>query len=322
MKSALYFALLGLFLFSCKNSPETLTPEPGYLIAFNTYEPDSVVEDNWEIRIMDPEDSTHHSTNIINHPDVAWTYFAHGPTIYFISDRDTAYRHFFLYQMDSEGKNIQKLSNLRLEDSWMDLDPTTQTMIVSGRTENRYQLYLIDLKTGNYTPFIHDTAFKFQDPVFSPDGKQVAYVKSPKVQEKGIFPEVFLINRNGSGEKQLTKFPANDPAAEKYGYKAGALKWHPTENFISYASSRGNTTSIFGVRPEGGESWKLFPSENREVYHSWSPDGKLLTFEQSEPDSASKGYKLILMNWETKEFQDISDPAFKTQLAPVFVQKN
>jgi TolB protein len=321
MKTLAYIVLAGI-IFSCQPSEQSISEDEKYLIAYNTWEPDSISEDNWEIRILDPEDSLLTSKNIINHPDVAWTYLAHEKQIYFISDRDTAYRHFFLYVMNPDGSGVKKLSDLRLEDSWMDIDPASHEMIVSGRPESniRHQLFLIKLKDGSFSPLVNDTSFRFQDPVFSPDGAQIAFVKSPKTKVEGVFPEVYVMNRDGSQQKRLTQFPADDPAANSYGYKAGALRWHPKENFISYASSRGKGTFIFGVSPDGTQNWQISKGDKKEVYHDWSPDGKWLTFEQYQ-DTISKQFHVVLMNWKTKESRILTDTLVKTQLAPVFVKK-
>ena len=317
--------LAGLAAFVACKPTDTTVPQSAenYLVAYNTFEPDSFAKDNWEIRITNPEDTTISSKNILHHPDVAWTYLAHENKIYFISDRDTAYRNFFLYEMASDGSGVKKLADLRLEDSWMDLDPKTSQMIVSARPEPsiRHQLFLINLSDGTYSPLVNDTSFRFQDPVFSPDASQIAFVKSPKSKIEGVFPDVFIMNRDGSSEKQLTHFPADDPAANGYGYKAGALKWHPTDNFISYASSRGNGTYIFGVSPDGVKNWQISTSGKDEVYHDWSPNGKWFVFDQYQ-DTISRQYHVILQNWETKESKILTDTLIKTQLAPVFVKAN
>lgn len=322
MKNLPVAFLLAILAFSCRPNSEIPPPEEKFLIAYNTFEPDSMAKDNWEIRVLDPDDSTRSTKNVINHPDVAWTYLAHEDKIFFISDRDTAYRNFFLYEMDPDGARVKKLSDLRLEDSWMDFDPKTNELVVSARPEPsvRYQLYLIQLADGTSKPLANDTSYRFQDPVFSPDGTQIAFVKSPKAKVEEVFPEVYIMNRDGSGQKQLTHFPAADPAATGYGYKAGALKWHPTENFISYASSRGSGTYIFGVSPDGSKNWQISQSGKEEVYHDWSPDGKWMVFDQYQ-DTISRQYHIVLMNWETKDSRILTDTLIKTQLSPVFLRK-
>lgn len=314
------FAILGFASFQ-KHLESSGPKETGsYLLAYNIFKPDSVNKDNWEVMVLDPE--TGKSKNLTNHPDVAWTYLAHENKIYFISDRDTAYRTFSLYEMNSDGSDPKKLSDLRLEDSWMDIDPKTNEMIVSARPEStvRYQLFLINLENGSFKPVVNDTSYRFQDPVFSPDGSQIAFVKSPKVKVDGIFSEIFLMERNSSEWKQLTHFPAEDPAAEGFGYKAGALRWHPTKNFISYATSRGAISSIYGVSPDGKENLKISQTDKDEVYHDWSPDGKWLAFDQYQ-DTVSRQYHIVLMNWETKESRILTDTQNRTQLAPSFLKK-
>jgi len=321
MKYLAFFAMLGVVL-ACRPSTEPIQPEEEYLIAYNTYEPDSFAKDNWEIRIFDPQDSIKTYQNIINHPDVTWTYLAHESKIYFISDRDTSYRNFYLYEMNPDGTGVRKISDLRLEDSWMDIDSNKNEIVVSGRPSLnvRYQLFLINLQDGSFFPLANDTSYRFSDPVFSPDGSQIAFVKSPKTKVDGVFPEVYIMNRDGSNQQQLTHFPADDLAANGYGYKAGALRWHPTDNFISYASSRGKGTYIFGVSPDGTKNWQISTSGKNEVYHDWSPDGKWFSYDQYQ-DTISKQYHIILMNWKTKETQIMTDTLIKTQLAPVFVKK-
>lgn len=322
MKRIIFSFLTCLCLTSCQKTEESSNPKGAgpFLIAYNIFKRDSVNKDDWEVMVLDPE--TGESKNLTNHPDVAWTYLAHENKIYFISDRDTAYRNFFLYEMNSDGSNVKKLSALRLEDSWMDLDPETNEMVVSGRLspEIRYQLFLINLKDGKHRQLTSDTSIRFQDPVFSPDGKIIAFVKSPKQKIESVFPEIYRMDRNGGEMKQLTKFPVDDPAAKGYGYKAGALRWHPTENFISYATTRGSVSSIFGVNPDGSKTWKISLTDKDEVYHDWSPDGKWLTFDQYQ-DTVSKQYHLVLMNWETKESRILTDTLHRTQLAPAILMK-
>lgn len=80
--------------------------------------------------------------------------------------------------MTSNGYGVKELSDLRLEDNWMDIDPKTNEMVVSAQTEPsvRHQLFLINLTDGSFKPLIRDTLFRFQDPVFSPDGSQIAFL--------------------------------------------------------------------------------------------------------------------------------------------------
>lgn len=86
-----------------------------YAIAYNVlYDRDT---NNYEIFSMNMDGSG--KTNITNYPGVEWTYTAYGERVFFISDKDTAHRNYFLYEMDARGGNVRKVYDQRLADSWM-----------------------------------------------------------------------------------------------------------------------------------------------------------------------------------------------------------
>ena len=82
-----------------------------YRIAYNVSVPDTLRPDDYEIFTMELDGSD--KKNVTDHPDVAWTYLAHDDRIFFISDRDTASRHYYLYEMKYDGSEVRKISNLR-----------------------------------------------------------------------------------------------------------------------------------------------------------------------------------------------------------------
>lgn len=313
-----------LFLFSCgEKKEETKTPEEKtvsekeYLIAYNIHVPDTT-KDDWDIMLMNTDGSN--QKNITNNDDVAWTYYIYKNKIYFISDRDTAYRNFFLYEMDTDGKNIRKVSDLRLEDSWMNTRNNGEEMVVTGRIgkETRQQLFIVNTKTGKYTQITNDTAAFYSDPNFSPNGKQIVCFYQKNKRDQSAHEELFVMNADGTNMKQITNYPEDNPSAKEYGYKAGTPHWHPTENFISYVSKQDGKNGIYAVMPDGKKQWKLFESEHSAGWHDWSPDGKWLTFSGSEDDQQ---FHIYLMNWKTKEIKQLTDTTYHSQLGPVFVEK-
>ncbi|QQS31118.1 MAG: PD40 domain-containing protein [Sphingobacteriales bacterium] len=303
---------------SCGKLPvKTQSSDKEYRIAYNIHLPDTS-KDDWEIFSMNLDGSD--KKNISNHPDVAWTYHAYQNRLFFISDRDTCYRCFFLYEMDAEGKNIKKVSALRLEDSWMSSRNNGQELVVTGRKGNqlRHQLFIVNTLTGKYSQITSDTIARYGDPCFSPDGKQIVYSFKQNKRDKATHEELFLMNADGTNSIQLTHYPENNPSAKEYGYRAGSAKWHPTENFISYVSKQDGRHSIFAITPDGKKQWKLIENELSEGWHDWSPDGKWVVFNSS--DNEESQYHITLMNWTTKESKQLTDNKFKSQLSPVFVE--
>jgi TolB protein len=276
--------------------------------------------DDYEVFIMDVDGKN--PTNITHHKDVAWTYLAGKNKVYFISDRDTAHRNYFLYEMKPDGSEVRKISDLRLEDSWMDTRNNEKEMVVSGRIGKtiRSQLFIIDIASGSYRQITNDTAAFFRDPLFSPDGIQVVCAYQANKRDKNQHEELYIMNTDGSGMKQLTHYPENDTLIRSYGYKAGPPRWHPTENFISYMSKQAGKYSLYAVTPDGNRQWKLTENTIMEGWHDWSPDGKWLVFDSGNDDDSF--YHIMLMNWETKAVTQLTDTTYHYHQAPAFVEIN
>lgn len=298
--------------------PDIATQKAVLSIAYNVYLPDSI-KGNWEIMKMNIDGSE--KKNITNHHDVAWTYTAYKNRLFFISDRDTCYRCFFLYESDANGRHIKKVSNLQLEDSWMSTRKDGKEMIVSGRAgkEIRFQLFIINTINGEYRQLTNDTAALYRDPCFSPDGKKIVLSYQKNKRDKSTHEELYLMNEDGSELIQITNYPEDNPSAKEYGYKAGAARWHPTENFISYVSRQDGRHSIFAVTPDGSKNWKLIDNPESEGWHDWNSDGNWLVFNNS--DNNEQQFHITLMNWRTKEKIQLTDTTLKSQLSPVFVDE-
>lgn len=275
--------------------------------------------DDYEIYSMNSDGSG--KRNVTNHKDVAWTYYAYKKTVFFISDRDACKRCYFLYSMNFDGSNVRKISDLRLEDSWMGSRRNGTEMIVSGRVGNdiRYQLFIIDIKTGKFRQITNEPGAAFRDPLFSPDGRRIVYAYKKDRANREINEELFIMNDDGSGKRQLTTYPKDDKTAQWHDYHAGPPRWVKKHNFITYNSVQNGKSSLFAVTPDGKKSWKLTDNELAEGWHDWSPDGRWLAIGMNDKDA--KEYSIWIMDWKTKKMSKLTDAsAFKYQHAPVFVE--
>ncbi|KAA3611031.1 MAG: hypothetical protein D8M58_13705 [Calditrichaeota bacterium] len=305
-----YFILFLFFFFGCSSNSKT-----EYKIVYNVgYD---IEADDYEIFIMDMDGSN--KKNISNWKGVDWVYHAHKNKIFFISDRDTTHRFYYLYEMDINGQNVRKISKFRLRDSWLDSRKNGQELIVSPHKSVDSVFYLIDLD-GKILQKVSTGLPYNSDPCFSPDGKQIVFRGATKKskREKGFIDELYLINDEGKALKQLTHYPPNDTTAEWYAYKAGTPRWNSKENFISYQSKQNGSYKLFAVTPDGKKQWLLTSSDKEEGWHDWSSDGQWLAVEIF--DAGQSQFDIALIDWQTKNMKILTDTTYKYQQAPVFVE--
>ncbi len=76
-------------------------------------------------------------------------------------------------------------------------------------------------------------------PRFSPDGTKIAYGST----RNGQAMDIYVVNRDGSGERRLTNHPKND----------GAPTWSPSGNLIAFTSDRSGSLQIYTMNTDGGQ---------------------------------------------------------------------
>ncbi len=289
--------------------------EKKYKIAYNVLY--DMEKDNYEVFVMDMDGRN--KKNISNREGVDWVYYAWKDKLYFISDRDTTHRSYFLYEMDAEGKNVRKISDLKLRDSWLGSRYDGTQIIVNPHPSIDSVFYIQDLDGKKLKTVETGLAFA-SDPIFSPDGSRIIFrgsIKKSK-REKGFVDELYSINEDGSDLRRLTHYPPNDTTAKWYAYKAGPPKWNNRDNFISYQSQQKGKYSLFAVTPDGEKQWKLTGNPVNEGWHEWSSDGNWLAVEIF--DLSESQFHIALMDWRAKEMTVLTDSSYKYQQAPVFVE--
>lgn len=315
MKKILGFVVMASIgaMISCSNTkPKADVSE--YKIAYNVnYD---TANDNYEIFVMNADGTG--QKNVSNTPGVEWVYYAWKDKLYFISDRDTIHRMYFLYEMDADGNNVRKITDLRLEDSWMSSRDDGQELIVSGRIgkEIRFQLFLVDVITGRYTQLTTDTAASFADPHFSPDGNQIVFRhRKNRRNYQDEKAEIWIMDANGSNLKQLTHYP-EDTTAQWHSYHAGPPFWEPNQKVISYISRQKGKHNIFTMSPDGSNVKQITTDTLSEGWHAWSPDGEWLAFDVS--NKKGNMFDIYLRNRDGSGQKKLTSD-WRSEMAPVFV---
>lgn len=284
-------------------------------IVYNVFE--DTAKDNYDIYSMNIDGTD--KKNITNTPGVEWVYYTYKGRVFFISDRDTCHRCYFLYEMDAVGNNVKRLSDLQLEDSWMSSRNDASEMIVLGRVGKiRAQLFLINLKTGTYKQITNDTVSTKRDPLFLPAGNEIVLAYRPDRNLRRTVPdELWKMNLDGTNKFQLTHFPREDTTTEWFRYHAGPPQWNNKYKFISYISRQKRENQVYAVTPDGKKQWQITSGDMSSGWHSWSSDGDWLVMDRSTHDE--RGYDIYLMNYKTKEIKKLTD-SWKTEQGPVFVE--
>ncbi len=315
MERSVILSLIILFL-GCKQKENSEVAESReYGIAYNVlYNGEN---DDYEVYGMELDGSR--KRNLTNLSGVEWTYHANGDQVFFISDKDTMHRHYFLYRMKYDGSSVKKISDIRLADSWHNSRKNGSELIVKPHHSVDTAFYIIDT-TGQLLKRIKPDFDMFSDPAFSPDGSQIAFRAGHRSRrfERGYDDEIYLMDENGEKIRQLTHFPVTDTLKKWHSYGAGPPRWHPSGEFISYQSERDGRYNLYAVSPTDGREWKLTENTFSEGWHDWSPDGKWLAIEVFDKDQTE--FDIVLMNYKTKTVTMLTDSSYTFEQAPVFYE--
>ncbi|MFL5812856.1 MAG: translocation protein TolB [Bdellovibrionia bacterium] len=110
------------------------------------------------------------------------------------------------------------------------------------------------------------------DPVYSPDGKSLAFVSSRSGQ-----PMIYRMNADGSNVKRLTYA----------GHYNATPTWSPMNNKIGFAGDIDGHFDIFIMNPDGTNIERLTKGQGNNEDPNFSPDGNFLVFSSNRTGQAN-----------------------------------
>lgn len=132
----------------------------------------------------------------------------------------------------------------------------------------RISLFLLSQATREQLPVALDSSSNVMQPVWSPDGKKLAYTSD----QNGNF-DIYVIDLEDNGQHQLTNHPASDLSPT----------WSPDGHQIAFASDRdGMDFDIYVMTLDDltplGEPVRLSDNPYNDLEPRWSPRGSLLVY--------------------------------------------
>ncbi|MFK7801918.1 MAG: protein kinase [Anaerolineae bacterium] len=154
----------------------------------------------------------------------------------------------------------------------------TGRMVFAAERESGFEIFV---SSGDGVEQLTNNTQDDYGPVFSPDGRQIAWHAQHPSQKTW---EIFIANVDGSGVRNLTQNGADDSFP----------KWSPDGSKIVFHSNRNNRQfDIFVINATGGETTQLTSSEQNEFGPVFSPDGSRIAFHRRLTRNTSE---LFIMN--------------------------
>jgi Tol biopolymer transport system component len=191
-----------------------------------------------------------------------------------------------IYVVNADGSGRRNLTQSPSNDWGPDWSPDGRLIAFNSDV----QLYVMR-PNGTHRRRITDVEAEY--PSWSPDGRWIAFM-SAQPDARGSDPnyDVFVVNRNGSGLKQLTEWPGED------GWPA----WSPNGKWIAFTTTHDAAGRYLGgipyrdvyvMRPDGTRKRRIVVRLTGEM-PVWSPDGRVIMFTGSHLSTPGKRYLWVV----------------------------
>ncbi|MCE7856480.1 MAG: acetyl-CoA synthetase, partial [Ignavibacteria bacterium CHB3] len=155
------------------------------------------------------------------------------------------------------------IKNLSDQVNWFEISPTGKRALLEARGD----VFTVPAENGEIINITQTPGIREIDPVWSPDGKWIAYLSD----RTGEY-EIFMKSSDGSGEeKQIT----NDGTIWRF-----SPVWSPDSKQIAFSDKN---QKLWYVNVDGGSPTEVDHSNYNDITdYKWSPDSKWLTYTKSD----------------------------------------
>ena len=165
-------------------------------------------------------------------------------------------------------------------------------IVFSKGKDGLYQIYVMDDNGRNITP-INENPYSEWMPRWSPNGRQIAFIRNSSPIDNSIQPDIFIMNANGSNARQLT---------DELG-AATDLRYSPDGKKLLYHTY---LIGLYTIDIDTRETNQILINH---VYHcDWSPDGKQIVFINDDHDVIEKNLWIVEANGDNPRQWTHPDP--------------
>lgn len=170
---------------------------------------------------------------------------------------------------------------------------TANAKIVFSKSKNGIsQIYVMDDNGRNITS-ISDNPYSDRIPIWSPNGRQIAFVRDTTPNDHSTHPHIFIMNTDGSNARQLS---------DELG-AATDLRYSPDGKKLLYH------TYLIGLYTIDIDTRETHQILENHVYHcDWSPDGKQIVFINDDHDVIEKNLWIVDANGDNLRQWTHPDP--------------
>jgi TolB protein len=183
-------------------------------------------------------------------------------------------------------------------DSGIEVNSLTGKIVYSADGD----VYVINADGSGRTRLTDNPAEDF-DPVWSPDGTQIAFRTHRDGDE-----EVYLMNADGSDQRNLS----NAPNCGDY-----SPAWSPNGEWIAFMSNRAGNNNIWIIRPDGSGLRQVTDIPGISEYPTWSPDSRRIAFHCTFGRVLSSGtgdFEICVVNFDGTKLMQLTDTPGENKL--------
>jgi Tol biopolymer transport system component len=175
-----------------------------------------------------------------------------------------------------------------------DVSPNGQQLVYISNSRGATEVWISSLAEGWDRPLVSisdvkvggESAQFFMTPVFSHDGRRVAFVA-----KFASGTRIFTVFTSGGTPVEAT--------SEKHGFEMTPA-WSPDGNWLVYASLEGLTAKMLKVRPGSGEPPMDLGEYSGAATPAWSPTGEWIACHRG------RDYKMMLVSPDGKTVRELS----------------